>query len=369
MNYQLPIMMIIIHTLLIKQLTIMVLKFRKLIFCLLVTMVTVSTTFAQNDADPAITSFGFNASEVKEGSTTTLSLFFLNNGDVQNLPVGSIAILVSLTNNGEYLAEPEGPTAVLAGHAADMFTWSYNAGTKTLRGVLSTAVTPGDGGQIDITVKGAVEGENTSTVNIQRLMPIVLSGDNVANNTLPPAVLKVTKALPVTLSSFNVLKENTSANLSWSTTQETNSDKFEIQHGTDAKNWRSVGEVKSNQTSNSIKNYGFTHFNTVNGENYYRLKMIDLDGTFAFSNIRVIEIEKATISVYPNPVTDQLTINADLASISRVQVYTSNGVSVYDSGSKVTDKIDVRNFSNGIYLVRFFHLNGTSDTQKIAVGK
>lgn len=78
-------------------------------------------TFAQNDADPAVTSFGFGSESIPVNGTTTLSLFILNNGNFQSLVPGSFAIQVSLTNADEYKAEPEGPAAVVAGHPADLF--------------------------------------------------------------------------------------------------------------------------------------------------------------------------------------------------------------------------------------------------------
>ncbi len=96
----------------------------------------------------------------------------------------------------------------------------------------------------------------------------------------------VENPLPVTLTSFIATKEGQTAQLKWSTTEETNSDRFEIERSQNGKNWDLIGTQKSNGESTSLKNYTFSDVKPLNGENLYRLKMIDRDATYAYSRIQ-----------------------------------------------------------------------------------
>jgi hypothetical protein len=87
--------------------------------------------------------------------------------------------------------------------------------------------------------------------------------------------------LPVRLKSFDGYPEGGLVNLNWATTEETNSDYFGIEHSLNAKNWRSIGKVTALGESKKLKDYQFKHNQPVSGVNYYRLKMVDKDRTFA----------------------------------------------------------------------------------------
>lgn len=175
--------------------------------------------------------------------------------------------------------------------------------------------------------------------------------------------------LPVKLISFDVIKESNMANLAWATTEESNSDRFEIEHSVDAKRWEMVGSVVSHKESQIKRDYNFTHKNLVSGRNYYRLKMVDQDHTFAYSTVRNINMDvvKSIVSVFPNPVSDVLSIDTDLSNLAKVKLYNTNGITVYDSGKNVTDKINVRNFGTGIYVVKVENLDGTYTVHKVMI--
>ncbi|MCE7069857.1 beta-galactosidase [Dyadobacter sp. CY327] len=110
--------------------------------------------------------------------------------------------------------------------------------------------------------------------------------------------------LPVNLINFNGKKEENAVSLHWQTSEETNSDHFEIQHGVDGKQWTKIGEVDAAAESKVLKSYHFVHSFPVNGKNLYRLKMVDQDDTFAYSRIISAAFENAEkLTLYPNPVT------------------------------------------------------------------
>lgn len=191
------------------------------------------------------------------------------------------------------------------------------------------------------------------------------------NDIVQQRVTVAATPLPVTLISFNVIKENNTANLSWSTSSEVNSSRFEIQQSIDAKQWKVVGTVASNQNSAIKQNYTFNHNNPSAGDNYYRLKMIDNDETFAFSTIKTLSFDQAlSLTVYPNPVSDELKLDIkDWSNVKKIQIYNLNGSVVYDAGVKVSDKINVQNLSSGVYLMNVAKVDGTFQSAKFVINR
>ncbi|MCF2488313.1 T9SS type A sorting domain-containing protein [Dyadobacter sp. CY347] len=169
--------------------------------------------------------------------------------------------------------------------------------------------------------------------------------------------------LPVTLSAFNVKKEGTVATLSWSTTSETNSDHFEVQHSGDGKKWEVLDIVAAQGESKSLVPYSYTHTNPL-ASNLYRLRMVDLDGTFAFSTIKSLKFDgDAQLSVYPNPTTDRIVLNSSQA-ISSVKFYDQRGVLVMNALPDASNAIDVTKLSQGTYFVK---INDGTLTRKILI--
>lgn len=138
-------------------------------------------------------------------------------------------------------------------------------------------------------------------------------------------------ALPVKLIDFNcVLTDASRVSLTWSTSEETSSGHFEIQHSINGKQWKEVGRVKANGESNAVKAYSFEHGSPANGANFYRLKMVDLDATFAYSHVRNVHLKGISgVTFHPNPVSDWLTIDAgDWLSMKDLKITNVSGVIV-----------------------------------------
>jgi hypothetical protein len=99
--------------------------------------------------------------------------------------------------------------------------------------------------------------------------------------------------LPVTLRDFKGSLNNNSAQLEWSTSSEQNSRQFDVQKSTDGVNYQTIGIVKAAGNSSSQNNYGLRD-TRLSENNYYRLKMVDLDAGTAFS--RVVLIRKTGVT-------------------------------------------------------------------------
>jgi hypothetical protein len=169
-----------------------------------------------------------------------------------------------------------------------------------------------------------------------------------------PAIYKISwdKPLPVTLINFEVVKSESLVQLSWSTASEKNSSYFDIERSADARTWISIGQVAAKEQTNSISQYHFTDQTPGTGINYYRLKMTDLDDSFAYSKIRSVALEGTNISMYPNPVTTQLNIdNMGSDQIQKMVLYNMTGTALYSNDGVIKHTIDMTNLKTGIYVL------------------
>lgn len=115
--------------------------------------------------------------------------------------------------------------------------------------------------------------------------------------------------LPVDLVTFKGEAKEKVNVLEWETASETNSDHFVVQHSLDGENFEALGTENSRGTNNTSTNYSFFHENPSAGVHYYRLKQVDFDSRFEYSEIISLRVQgEDQLTVYPNPARDQLTI-------------------------------------------------------------
>jgi hypothetical protein len=162
--------------------------------------------------------------------------------------------------------------------------------------------------------------------------------------------------MPVTLISFAAKLVENHVDLNWATATEVNSDRFEIQKSFNGKDWKVIGSVKAMEemTTNSYYNFKDTLINkSQSGNVYYRLKMIDQDNTFAFSNIEAVKLDGtgSKISFFPNPAKNQLSIETK-DKVTSVEIYSSKGVKVLSVQNQDGVKtIDIAHLQAGVYIV------------------
>lgn len=172
-------------------------------------------------------------------------------------------------------------------------------------------------------------------------------------------------ALPVVLARFTVTKENRGVLLQWQTTSETQSSYFDIQHSVDGKQWASLARVDSKGESLSLVDYSYYHQDPAVGSNLYRLKMVDTDETYTYSQIRNLSLETVTdAAIYPNPVSDWLVIDA--GQVERITLYSAAGIVVY-SGKVLEGRLNVATFKSGIYSVSVTQKDGTVYAKKLMI--
>ena len=174
--------------------------------------------------------------------------------------------------------------------------------------------------------------------------------------------------LPVTLLHFTASKEGTSARLNWATAEETNSDRFAVEHSLNGANWNNIGDVPSRGESVVLQTYQFLHEMPSDGENLYRLKMIDKDRTFAYSKIQVLNFTNLEAPIiYPNPSAAFITVK-DPAQLKSITIYDVQGKVMLTSKAKNMPKtIDISSLGNGMYVLEYVTEKGMVRTSKLTV--
>lgn len=157
--------------------------------------------------------------------------------------------------------------------------------------------------------------------------------------------------LPLNLISFTGSKQNNDALLQWKTTNETGVSRFEVQRSNDGQTFTSIGTVSA---GGSV--YSFTDVNPFSSRMlaFYRLKSIDVDGKFTYSNIIKISKQITTVlTVYPNPVGDVLTISG-LKQNGTIFLYSYEGKLLQQQAvSTQTITMDMSRYAKGIYLLQY----------------
>ena len=171
---------------------------------------------------------------------------------------------------------------------------------------------------------------------------------------------KLNGTLPLNLLSFNAEPQNNTVKLTWQTTQEENTQKFDIEVSSDASSFVKIGEVKA---INTVKNNNYTFSDnkpSVAEIIYYRLKMIDKDGRFTYSDIRQVKIiaaNNADLRVYYALGSNELTIDITNNKIGtyKYSIYYAVGNAFITNGinhlqTKSTHYVDISSLPPGIYL-------------------
>jgi hypothetical protein len=178
-------------------------------------------------------------------------------------------------------------------------------------------------------------------------------GDETVAFDVPPCTL------PVTLIDFSGALNVNKVQLKWITTSEVNTNGYEVEYSTTGSNWSSIGFVAAKNTIN-VNNYAFTHLQPQIGANYYRLKIIDKDGSFKYSKTVEVNysLNRTMFSIYPNPVKETLTaevykLQAEKVNLKIVDV-TGRTIQSNQVQTQVGDNVfhlNTNNLAKGAYFI------------------
>ncbi len=166
-----------------------------------------------------------------------------------------------------------------------------------------------------------------------------------------------TQTLPLTLVDFLASLDENKTILKWTTSNEINTSKFDIERSFNSTDWYFLGNKDATNLIGT-NNYAFIDASPIYGVNYYRLKMIDKDGEYTYSPIRKVEIIKpnTTFIIAPNPAksTTAICFNAPI-STAEIIVYDAQGRQVYTikyNGAPTKNfELNTSTFLNGVYIV------------------
>jgi len=176
-------------------------------------------------------------------------------------------------------------------------------------------------------------------------------GNNAPGCNSPAEVEDSCIFLPVEISTpLQARLQNQTALLTWRTETETHNAGFEIQRSQDGIQWERIGWQTGQGTTTTPHAYVYTDESPLSGTSYYRLKQVDFDGNFAYSNIADLYYGRNTpINVYPNPVRDILYINTE-RPVQQALIFDTTGKQI--NIQMTNNKIDVSTLNGGIYTLK-----------------
>lgn len=143
-------------------------------------------------------------------------------------------------------------------------------------------------------------------------------------------------------------------NVSWTTGTETNNDRFEVERSVDGVRWDLIGTVAGAGTTGEAMAYKLVDYNPTEGNLYYRIKQVDYDGSFSYSNSVVVFIDKikeGILDVAPNPIQANQTLNFfNAASIEWIEIFNQ-----YGSRVKTIERVNRQlkmDFGTGVFNLR-----------------
>jgi hypothetical protein len=203
------------------------------------------------------------------------------------------------------------------------YNWNFGANATP---ATSTAATPA--------TKWTTIGSQPVTVDISNASCLV--------TTLSTTVM-VTGSLPLNFTSFTGIIKNNKAALSWSTTNEVNNKFFIVERSLNGRNFDSVGQVQAgNNTSNT---YSFNENNT-NATSYYRIKQVDINGSYTYSSVITLKNTGSSkdVTVYPTQATSTINyvLSSEAPATVTVQVYNITGQPVISQQATLMQGLNVR---------------------------
>lgn len=180
---------------------------------------------------------------------------------------------------------------------------------------------------------------------------------NAFNNFLYKYVyIERGRVMPVTLLDFNAALQHGNIRTNWCVSAEVNTRQYEVQHSINGITFSKIGVVNPVASgAGENRNYSFVHLKPPAGKNYYRLKIIDNDGAYKYSPIRLVTVANGlTINVYPNPVKDILNISVSRqdGKSSEVRLVNAYGQQLWKQEVDGTVQVDMRTWAAGTYVVQ-----------------
>ena len=296
------------------------------------TSVTITGTGFDAVASQNVVFFGATQAAVTAASPTSLTV---------SVPLGATYQYPSVTNLTSALTAYAGQPFVVTLNGAVAFApkADFATGKSLASNPASVSIGDVDGdGKPDLAVLNYNDGTvsvllNTGTAGTASFATTVDFGTGTGHSSFPRSVsigdvdgdgqpdlvvanggsgmvsvLRQVAPLPVELTTFTATAEGPAAvGLAWTTASEKNSQAFEVERSVDGTSFAHLGTVAAAGSSSNARSYGFVDAKLPGGAAllYYRLRQVDLDGTFSYSPVRTVTPGKtsadAGLALFPNP--------------------------------------------------------------------
>lgn len=171
---------------------------------------------------------------------------------------------------------------------------------------------------------------------------------------------KTTAPLAVSLDDFDGTVTDCAASLAWTVMSEASIDKYVVEHSTDGIRYAPVATLACCEEGGAYR----TEVKNLLSENYFRLMLVNLDGTSEYSQVLSLpsaDCGGATINVAPNPVADgRLTISGLVGGANAIRIFSSTGQLVHSANTTLpSETISTTAFAAGTYMVQISNASGT----------
>ena len=176
--------------------------------------------------------------------------------------------------------------------------------------------------------------------------------------------------LPIKLLSFDAKPNNAGVLCNWVTATETNNDHFDIERSKDGYEFRKIGEMKGFGAGTSVHEmeYNYQDDDACSGTIYYRLKQVDIDGKYTFSNIVAVNCTNELLNISPNPAVNELKLNFFEAQSGDVTIHVTDIigqiliVKTYGANKGYNDRtLDISSLASGVYYLKVINKNSQSE--------
>lgn len=266
-------------------------------------------------------------------------------------------VFIGTTNgNGivfEYRSTPGGATTVItvANIAAPYWVELNKSGTQYTAYISATGL-QNSWVQVGTTV-------DLGFGNATAYVGMAVSSDN--NSVLSTATIgnytEVSGALPVKFLGFTASNVNNQyIGVKWATSSEIDSKYFDVQRSNDGIIFSTFAQVNASGNSNIIQYYSANDYHPVNGYNFYRLKIVDIDGSVTYSPIIEINFGNQTSpNIFPNPASSYFTVTAGQDEMKEISVIDVSGKTiqhVINSNGSSAITITSESFAAGVYIIK-----------------
>lgn len=174
--------------------------------------------------------------------------------------------------------------------------------------------------------------------------------------------------VPVKIASFTAAETRQSTSLlKWTATEDLGKIKYVVQRSSDGRSFEDVKTINSYSNGATSNSYSYEDASPAEGNNFYRLKIIELTGNVTYSKTALVKRDlNFGFSVYPNPVTENFTISISEKSLpATIEIFNAQGQPVYKAiSSQNAFRVD-KSLKTGMYILKVTSNSNFSKTEKI----